>query len=152
MAEEPPPGIRSVVVAPFEAWIPEPEMGALVAEALRREVASGTALVLATGDADAVISGTIESADDDPSAFRTKSGGPVAAAWTVRVRASLVVLPADGGAPRKVGPVVVEASRIAGATDARDLASRERAMRAIAGEIGRALYRALVAPGTDDGA
>lgn len=153
VAEHAPPGIRSVAVPPFASFAPDPEIGALVAEALRREVASGSALELVgAGEADAVIEGTIESIDDDPSAVRSVSGGPVAAAWTTHLRASAVVRPTDGGAPRKIGPVSSAVSRAAFGVDGGDLAARDRALRALASEIARGLYRELVGFGSEPGA
>jgi len=141
VVEEPPAGIRTVAVAPFETHAPEPELGALVAAALQREIASGSALRLApAAEADAIVRGTVEAADDVPDSFRTRSGAPRAASWTTSARASAVLEPAG----LSIGPVEARAPRIAGPTASTDLAARERAMRGLAAELGRLLYRELV--------
>jgi hypothetical protein len=141
VVETAPPGIRTVAVPPFETRAPEPELGALVAAALQREIAAGTALRLASpGEADAVVRGTVEAVDDVPGAFRTRSGAPVASAWTTSARASAVLEP--GGSA--IGPVEARAQRAGGAVAADDLAARDRAMRGLAADLASRLYRELV--------
>jgi hypothetical protein len=145
VVEEAPPGIRSVAVPAFASHAPDAEIGALVAEALRREIASGSALRLEpVGEADAVVLGTVLAVGDDPDAFRAASGRPVAAAFVTRLEASAVLRPADGGAPRKIGPVRARVTRASLGPDAADLAARERALRTLAAKVARDLYRDLV--------
>jgi hypothetical protein len=121
-----PPGVARVSVRPFENLSTDPELGAVLAAALRRELARRGV----EGEGDAVLTGEVQASEAAPST-------PGAVTWRVRmeVRATL----AAGGATLAERTLRREADHLAGVDALETEGWRSLALRRLADEVARDL-------------
>jgi len=125
-----PPGVDRVAVRPFENLSSEPELGATVAAALRRELARQGA----EGEGGAVLTGEVRASEPAPST-------PGAVTWRIgiEVRARLAV----AGAPGSERTLRRETDYLAGVDALETEGRRALALRRLADEVARDLLAEL---------